>query len=413
MVIFRLDLRLRISAISFAGIIPPCGSSFRALAICLAMLVLAGCGGRPGPGSLAIATTSAPGASEHIILVATTREKDDRPGTYFNGERADQLNYAEAVVSVPPQHQKGQIEWPSEPPGDPGKDMVLKSASYLDGEERFRQALKAQLASRPPANREVFLFIHGYNTRFPEALYRFAQVVHDSDTSHVPVLFTWASRGAVTDYVYDNNSATAARDGLERTIRDILASGATKINVLAHSMGNWVLMETIRQIRISGKPIPREKVGLVVLAAPDLDIDVFKAQLRRVGRPKKPFIILVSRDDRALQVSSLIAGGKGRVGDYADEEELAELGAIVVDLTNLESPDAANHSKFAQISDIEPQLRQAIAKTGFGTRPEDLSTQAGGVGRGIGQVVGTTAEIAITLPVTILTAPVRVLSGSQ
>ncbi|WP_210260254.1 alpha/beta hydrolase [Hongsoonwoonella zoysiae] len=291
--------------------------------------------------------------------------------------------------------------------------MVLKSASYLDGEEGFRQALRAQLAKRPPANREVFLFIHGYNTRFPEALYRFAQVVHDSDTPHIPVLFTWASRGAVTDYVYDNNSATAARDGLERTIRDLLASGATKINVLAHSMGSWVLMETIRQIRISGKPIPKEKVGLVVLAAPDLDIDVFKTQLRRVGKPEKPFIILVSRDDRALQVSSLIAGGKGRVGDYEDEEELAELGAIVVDLTNLESPDAANHSKFAQISQIAPQLRQAIAKTGFGTRPEDLSTQAGGVGRGIGQVVGTTAEIAITLPVTILTAPVRVLSGSQ
>ena len=101
------------------------------------------------------------------------------------------------------------------------------------------------------------------------------------------------------------------------------------------------------------------------------------------------------------------------MGDFEDEEELAELGAIVVDLTNLESPDAANHSKFAQISEIAPQLREAIAKTGFDTRQEDISTQAGGLGRGVGQIVGSTAEIAITLPVTILTAPVKVLSGSR
>ncbi|MXN67414.1 alpha/beta fold hydrolase [Stappia sp. GBMRC 2046] len=377
------------------------------------MLMLAACGGRPGPGSLAIATTNAPGASEHLLLVATTREKDERPGTYFNGERSQQLNYAEAVVSVPPTHQSGQIEWPAQAPGDPAKDMVLKSASYLDGEEAFRRVLNAELAKREPQAREVVLFIHGYNTRFPEALFRFAQFYHDSSTDRVPVLFTWASRGELSDYVYDTNSATAARDGLERTIRDILASGAKRVHIMAHSMGNWVLMETIRQIKISGKPVPQEKIGLIVLAAPDLDIDVFKSQLKRVGRPERPFIILLSKDDRALKASSIIAGGKERVGRYEDEEELAELGAIIIDLTKLEGQDAANHAKFAQVAAIAPQMRDALVTTGFDRRSEDLSTQANGLGRGIGEIVGTTAGIAITLPVTILTAPVKVLSGSQ
>jgi esterase/lipase superfamily enzyme len=89
----------------------------------------------------------------------------------------------------------------------------------------------------------VFVFIHGYNTLFAEGLYRFAQVVHDSKATGVPVLFTWASRGKLAAYVYDNNSATAARDDLEHTLRLLLASNADQVNILAHSMGNWVTVE--------------------------------------------------------------------------------------------------------------------------------------------------------------------------
>ena len=77
----------------------------------------------------------------------------------------------------------------------------------------------------------------------------------------VPVLFTWASRGQATAYVYDLNSATAARDGLEHTLRLLLRSNAEKVNVLAHSMGNWVTVEAFRQIRISGDLPPANKIG--------------------------------------------------------------------------------------------------------------------------------------------------------
>ncbi|MBL6430625.1 MAG: alpha/beta hydrolase [Alphaproteobacteria bacterium] len=58
---------------------------------------------------------------------------------------------------------------------------------------------------------------------------------------------------------------------------------------------------------------------MIAMAAPDLDVDVFKAQMRRAGKPKKPFILLVSRDDRALRASSLIAGGKQRLGAYENK----------------------------------------------------------------------------------------------
>ncbi|WP_328804993.1 alpha/beta hydrolase [Stappia albiluteola] len=375
----------------------------------MALLFLAGCGGRPGPGALAIATSNAPGTTEHRILIATTREKDATPDTYFNGERSPTLNYASAVVSVPPNHVTGQIEWPETLPGDPEKSYTTRAFTYLDGAAGFRAALKEEMAKRTPDHREVILFIHGYNTRFPEALYRFAQITHDADAPRIPVLFTWASRGTVTDYVYDNNSATAARDGLERTLREILDSGVSRVHIIAHSMGNWVLTETIRQVKLSNNPIPEDRIGAVILAAPDLDIDVFKSQLRRIGQRKTPFIVLVSRDDKALKASSLIAGGKQRVGRYEDEQELANLGVIVIDLTELEGTDAIDHGKFTQVAAVAPRLRVALQEAGLNTKPGDLNTHADT----IGTAVGNTAKIAITLPVRILTAPVQVLSGGQ
>ena len=88
-------------------------------------------------------------------------------------------------------------------------------------------------------------------------------------------------------------------------------------------MGNWVTVEALRQIKISANKLPRiEKLGAVVLAAPDIDIDVFKAQMRRFGKPRKPFFIIVSRDDKALRFSDFIAGGKERLGSYTNDAEL-------------------------------------------------------------------------------------------
>ena len=99
------------------------------------------------------------------------------------------------------------------------------------------------------------------------------------------MLFTWASRGKPTAYVYDTNSATAARDELEHTLRLVLASNAEEVNVLAHSMGNWVTVEAFRQIKISGR-LDHGASWALFLAAPDIDIDVFKSQLRSFGKIK-------------------------------------------------------------------------------------------------------------------------------
>jgi esterase/lipase superfamily enzyme len=371
------------------------------LAIVFVAFCLVGCASRPESGFLSAVALSSPGAVDHTLLVATTRERDDRPGTLFNGDRASATDYAELTVSIPPNHRQGEIEWATTPPGDPNTDFVVRDEKYLDGDKAFVQALNAQLAQRPPGSRKVFLFIHGFNTMFAEGLYRLAQLTHDAKAPGVPVLFTWASRGKPTAYVYDLNSATAARDGLEHTLRLLLASNAEEVNVLAHSMGNWVTVEAFRQIKISGDLSHANKIGYVFLAAPDIDIDVFKSQMRRFGKPRKPFYIILSQDDRALFLSRSIAGGVTRVGDNPDVAELATLGATVIDLTDLKATDATNHDKFAQLAAVAPDLRAALAR---GVPADHKASDVGDTAvSGVGAIV--------SLPLTILGAPIKIIAN--
>ncbi|WP_248308575.1 alpha/beta hydrolase [Bosea sp. 124] len=369
--------------------------------VVMASLLAAGCGSRPEEGFLAPVAEIDPGSTAHTLLVATTRKRDDRPGTLFNGERSTPLDFAKIVVSVPEKHAQGEVEWASTAPGSSKTDFVVRQANYLDDEKAFVSTLNAQLAARPKGKRNVFLFIHGYNTMFAEGLYRFAQVVHDAQAPGVPVLFTWASRGQVTQYVYDTNSATAARDDLERTIRLLFASNAEQVNILAHSMGNWVTVEALRQIRISGGLPHVSKLGRLVLAAPDIDIDVFKSQMRRFGKPAKPFFIVLSKDDKALGASNFLAGGTSRLGAASDSDELAALGAIVVDMTDVKGLDSSNHGKFAQLAAVAPRLN-AVLEGGFTTPRSSANAE---------EIASGSLEAIVKLPITIIGAPFRLIAG--
>ncbi|MEP9368147.1 alpha/beta hydrolase [Xanthobacter sp. VNH20] len=351
----------------------PSALPFLALLLAAATL-LSACADRPGADVLAPNLTEAPGAKPHTVLVATTRARDPRPGTLFSGERGNGLDFATVTLTVPPAHQPGGIEWPKQAPGNPATDMVVHEAVYRDTDQEFVRDLNAQLALLPAGSRNVLVFVHGYNTMFSEALYRLTQMAHDSDVPGVPVLFSWASRGKTEDYVYDNNSATAARDNLERTLSLVASSKAEKITIMAHSMGNWVTVEALRQMKIGGKGIPPNRIGNVVLAAPDIDVDVFKSQLKRFGKPEKPFIVIISRDDKALGFSDFLAGGKVRLGAYTNDNELVGLGAVVVDMTNVKAMDPMNHGKFAQLVALAPSLRGQLAARGaeVGNQPTNI-----------------------------------------
>jgi esterase/lipase superfamily enzyme len=246
------------------------GRVFPLAPLLIVSALLTGCASRPETGFLTPTTGTALGATEHSLLVATTRERDARPGALFSGERSGVLDYALVTASVPPIHASGEVEWPSTPPGNPNTDFVVRKADYLNGDQEFIRALNAQLAMRPRGSRKVMIFVHGFNTLFSEGVYRLAQVDHDAQTVDIPVLFSWASRGKLTDYIYDSNSATPARDELAHTLLLLFASEAEQVNILAHSMGNWITVEALRQIAIAGQMPRNENLALSFSRRPTL-----------------------------------------------------------------------------------------------------------------------------------------------
>ncbi|RWE60820.1 MAG: alpha/beta fold hydrolase [Mesorhizobium sp.] len=331
--------------------------------ICILVLTLlvAGCGGRQTEELLGSAMVSAPVteiAGNHSIFIATTRKRSDDPSKVFDRERSATLNYARANVTVPGIHETGRIERRSRgKSNDPAKYFMASEVVGYDTAPKFSSALSTDIAAR---GGRVMVFVHGYNTGFDAAVYRVTQIAHDSGYPGTPVLFSWASGAKTRDYVYDRESASAARDQLEVTLRMLAQTGARRIDIVAHSLGTWVTMEALRQLAINGDRDLGGKLGDVVLASPDIDVDVFKSQMRRYGKPNKPFILLLSDDDRALRLSGLIAGSRPRVGDYKDAADLADYGVSVVDLSSVKGSDRFNHTKFADNPELVKMIGQRL-----------------------------------------------------
>ena len=108
-------------------------------------------------------------------------------------------------MSIPPDAVRtvGEVQWPRRLPPDPAKEFAVVSASYIDTEEA-RRWFQEKIGRAP--HHDTLIFVHGFNNRFDSAVFRFAQIVHDSGTTAVPVLFTWPSRGSVLAYGYDRES---------------------------------------------------------------------------------------------------------------------------------------------------------------------------------------------------------------
>jgi len=304
-------------------------------------------------GALAPVPLSPPSASGIDMLVATTRQPSDQPGVLFNGERADSVSFANIVVSVPPNRDIGSIQWPSPGSADPTQNFAVVSERAFPPAEFFEE-----LARLAPKNGQALVFVHGFNTRFEAAVFHFAQLTHDMNAQVAPILFSWPSRGRLIDYVYDRESTNFSRTDLADVLREIARSPHVKdVVVLAHSMGAWLAIESLRQVALEDGRVPR-KISNVILASPDLDVDVFRRQVSEMGQNRPRITIFVSRHDRALSVSSLIAGGIARVGavDLTQPGNVSALesarGVVVVDLSALRTSDPLNHSKFATSPEV-------------------------------------------------------------
>ena len=373
--------------------------------------IAAGCSSRPY-GTL-IVGPSAPDASRVDLLVATTRAPViEPPGVMFGGSRGRGLDFADIVVSIPPASARrpGDVTLPSSLPGDPERDFVILRADRMDLAQA-KANFNARIRRTP--GRRVLIFVHGFNTRFEEAVYRFAQIVHDARVDVAPVLFTWPSGGSVTDYVYDRDSAVYSRDALEVVLQALVDDpNVDSISILAHSMGNYLAMESLRQMSIRDRGLS-PKIRDVMLASPDIDIDVFRRQIAEIDAGPRPaqFTLFISRDDRALGLSSFLARDSTRLGALDPNKEpyrsILEQGRVqVIDLTNLASNDFTNHGKFAS-GEVVGAIGERLAEG------QSLTDAKAGLVESLGAFTGGAINVAAGVATGAVAAPAEIFDPAR
>lgn len=328
----------------------------RILASLLLLILVSGCA-RPGTESIAV-VAPALNAKRVSILVASGRVPDDGVSGGFTAGRSDRLHYLDVTVSIPPNHRPPSIEWPRGKP-DPKTSFAVVARKELTKEEFVARARNGLGAA--PANTTAGIFVHGFNYTYQEALFRLAQMAVDSNVGGPPILFDWPSQGKITGYVADRDSAAFARDDLANVLTE-LSKAKVRTSVLAHSMGAWLAVESVRQLSLEGKRDVVRSIDQLVLAAPDIDIDLLKKQLAATERLAKPIVILASKDDIALALSKRVAGSAATAGsldiDDPRTQQLArDENLDIIDISKLPSLNGSNHDRFAALAAAYPQLR--------------------------------------------------------
>ena len=215
------------------------------------------------------------------------------------------------------------------------------------------------------------------------------------------------------DYVYDRDSAMYSRDALEAVLQALVNDPNVKsISILAHSMGNYLAIESL-QADVDPRPWtvaedPRRDAGVA-----DIDIDVFRRQIAEIDAGPRPagFTLFVSRDDRALSLSSFLARDSTRLGALDPDKEpyrsILEQGRVhVIDLTGMASSDFTNHGKFAS-GEVVGAIGERLAEG------QSLSEAEGGLVESLGTFTSGAIDVAAGVATGAVAAPSEIFDPTE
>ena len=231
--------------------------------------------------------------------------KHDAPVSY-GCERGD-LALGIAEVSIPDDHRMGEIErprlWKLQFREDPKKHVVVLGLEPLSP---TAFSARAQGALNRSSKKEVLLFVHGYNVGFADAVSRAAQIAYDLHFEGLPALYSWPSEGSVPKYTVDETNVTWSRPRFAQFLSVIRENlGAETIHIIAHSMGNRLVAETIASMT---PPLTTRgaRIRQIVFAAPDIDAATFRDLAAAFHKKAERFTLYASSEDKALKASKVI-----------------------------------------------------------------------------------------------------------
>jgi esterase/lipase superfamily enzyme len=312
-----------------------------------------GCSTSPGGGAAAFAatTTQVPAAAaidtNPTLVAVTTRNavRGARSKPWFGSQRASQPSNVRIQLSSPADGAFSAIGI---------GDWSIKSVEAIPVGESFSAA---------GGRRDVLVYVHGFNQTFETAALDAARLSDGLKFRGDTMLFSWPSKNSLLNYIYDRESALWSRDALEDMLDQLIADPSVgTVHVVAHSMGTMVAVEALRQLYDRRGAAMASRLGAVILASPDIDIDGFKSSITRLGGFARKITVLTVTKDRALGAMRDLAGGITRVG-IAEKAQLEALGLRVIDASEY-AGGGLNHDLFLTNGQVREVIRRVMAESG-------------------------------------------------
>ena len=376
--------------------------------ICLSLVCFIGCryleapfgyGASAPDGSSEVVTESVPKGTRSASSSATAKDPKPNPSavsesedyavvkTFFAtdrnqtassapseifGKKRSHLSYGTCEVSIPRDHRMGELEKPSvlklEFKEDPSKHVMVMDVS-VQPKEQFFQQVSERLNQSP--ERKTFIFVHGYNVTFEDAARRTAQMSYDLGFAGAPVFYSWPSQGMKSMYMIDEQNIEWTMSNLRQFLAEYIDySGSQQIYLIGHSMGNRALVRAVGSL----PKAYQERIHEIILAAPDIDADVFKRDIApALVQAGRPITLYTSSKDMALKASNKLHGAD-RIGENA----MVIPGIETVDAAEVNS-SFLGHSypmdNTSVISDIYYIINEGQrANSRFGLRPVQTAT---------------------------------------
>jgi esterase/lipase superfamily enzyme len=316
----------------------------RGLASSAGVLALGGCAGLGATGAHLDASAL---STNPTVLVATTRRpvNGGRAKPWFAPERASGMSIARAKL-VPPDDSRFSLA------------SVGLADWRLDGVEPVPGNI-SDLLAQAGGGPDVLIYVHGFKQTFEAAALDAARLSDGIRFRGQTMVFSWPSKAGLFDYAYDRESAMWSRDAFERVLQSIVAApSGGRVHIVAHSMGTMLTLESLRQLHARNGDTVADRIGAVVFAAPDIDMDVFSSTINRIGPLARKITVIAATNDRALALSGRIAGGVSRVG-AAEKAVIEQLGVRVIDASDA-GWGIINHDLFLSNAEVRQVIRRSI-----------------------------------------------------
>ena len=225
----------------------------------------------------------------------------------FSGERDNIVHVGRCGVSIPHTHRfasDGSPWWYRTLFGD---DRLRVADIKTLGIDAFWAAIREAIAKLNTKTGDAIVFLHGYRVSFEAAAIQAAQIGADLKLPAPMAFFSWPSKGRLLGYPADETSIEFSEDQITAFLTDFTEhSGARRVHLIAHSMGNRGLLHAVGRIAEAVEGRTGKAFGQIILAAPDVDTGVFRKGSSAYAKVAERTTLYVSRGDLAVRLSKFI-----------------------------------------------------------------------------------------------------------